>query len=53
MSIMQKVFHLHFHVIPRHEGDGYRHWHGEAYANQEEIKKMGEGGEEGVTIDAR
>lgn len=39
----QKVFHLHFHVIPRHEGDGYRHWHGEAYKNEEEIKKMGEG----------
>lgn len=24
----QVVFHAHIHVIPRHENDGYAHWHG-------------------------
>ncbi|MCE9586256.1 HIT family protein [Candidatus Uhrbacteria bacterium] len=37
----QKVFHLHFHVIPRFEGDGYEHWHGKPYENGEE-KLVGE-----------
>ncbi len=23
----QAVFHLHMHIIPRHSGDGYQHWH--------------------------
>ena len=23
----QAVFHLHMHIIPRHTGDGYQHWH--------------------------
>lgn len=23
----QAVFHLHMHIIPRHAGDGYLHWH--------------------------
>ena len=23
----QAVFHLHMHIIPRHGGDGYQHWH--------------------------
>ncbi len=26
----QKVFHLHFHVIPRFKNDGFEHWHGKA-----------------------
>lgn len=37
----QKVFHLHFHVIPRHEGDGFEHWHGHAMST-EDTKTMGE-----------
>lgn len=36
----QKVDHLHFHVIPRHEGDGFEHWHGKPYANNEEAKVL-------------
>ncbi len=38
----QKVFHLHFHVIPRFVGDGREHWHGNAYASDEDAKAMGE-----------
>ena len=42
----QKVFHLHFHVVPRHEGDGFEHWpgtpykEGEAVAIGEKIRQM-------------
>lgn len=28
----QVVFHTHLHIMPRREGDGYRLWHGKAYA---------------------
>lgn len=38
----QKVFHLHFHVIPRFQGDGFEHWHGKAYASDHEARAMGE-----------
>ena len=31
----QAVPHLHFHVIPRHEGDGRELWHGAAYKEGE------------------
>lgn len=24
----QVIFHAHYHVIPRHEGDGFTHWRG-------------------------
>lgn len=27
----QSVFHIHFHVIPRFEGDGFEHWQGKPY----------------------
>ncbi len=27
----QVVFHAHVHLIPRHEGDGYKLWHGKDY----------------------
>lgn len=37
----QKVFHLHFHVIPRHDGDGYELWHGKG-ADASALKEMGE-----------
>ncbi|MCC7522333.1 HIT family protein [Candidatus Uhrbacteria bacterium] len=37
----QKVFHLHFHVIPRHENDGYELWHGKP-AEPSSLKEMGE-----------
>lgn len=38
----QKVFHLHFHVIPRFEGDGFEHWHGTPYASEEEAEQVAE-----------
>jgi len=38
----QKVFHLHFHVIPRFANDGYEPWHGKPYADAEQVKQMGE-----------
>jgi histidine triad (HIT) family protein len=31
----QLIFHAHIHVIPRFEGDGHRHWHGEPYKEGE------------------
>lgn len=31
----QLVDHVHLHVIPRFEGDGYELWHGEAYKEGE------------------
>lgn len=31
----QLVLHAHFHVIPRYEGDGLKHWPGGAYAEGE------------------
>lgn len=32
----QKVFHYHIHIIPRFEGDGYKHWQGEENYHQGE-----------------
>lgn len=31
----QVIFHLHFHVIPRQEGDGHAQWHGVPYKENE------------------
>ena len=31
----QVVFHPHVHIIPRHSGDGFTHWHGAPYAKGE------------------
>lgn len=36
----QKVFHLHFHVIPRFVGDGRELWHGKPYPNVEDAKTL-------------
>jgi histidine triad (HIT) family protein len=38
----QKVFHLHFHVIPRFANDGYEHWHGKPYTDSAQVKQMGD-----------
>jgi len=35
----QEVFHLHIHIIPRFENDGYEHWHGKSYTSEEEAEK--------------
>lgn len=34
----QEVMHVHAHIIPRFEGDGYEHWHGAGYENDSEKK---------------
>lgn len=31
----QLVFHMHVHIIPRFEGDGHEHWHGNPYQEGE------------------
>jgi histidine triad (HIT) family protein len=38
----QLIFHLHVHVIPRFEDDGFAHWHGNPYQDGEirSIKEM-------------
>lgn len=38
----QEVFHLHFHVIPRFEGDGFEHWHGNVVESEEEKTSLAE-----------
>ncbi len=37
----QAVFHTHVHIIPRHEGDGFRLWHG-TKAEAEDLKTLGD-----------
>jgi histidine triad (HIT) family protein len=37
----QVIFHTHFHVMPRYEGDGYKMWGAKAYAPGE-MEKLGE-----------
>ncbi|MBU1039559.1 MAG: HIT family protein [Proteobacteria bacterium] len=36
----QLVHHAHFHLIPRHEGDGLRLWTQHAYESGEEMQKL-------------
>lgn len=36
----QVVFHLHFHVVPRFDSDGFRHWPGKPYESEEAAQKM-------------
>lgn len=31
----QLVFHMHVHIIPRFDGDGHSHWHGNPYQEGE------------------
>jgi histidine triad (HIT) family protein len=38
----QKVFHLHFHVIPRFENDGFTHWKGTPYQDEAEAEGVAE-----------
>jgi len=37
----QLIFHTHIHIIPRFEGDGFKHWKGEGY-KEGEIEKIQE-----------
>ena len=36
----QVVFHTHLHIMPRHEGDGYEHWKGSPYQNEEKMNEV-------------
>lgn len=36
----QMVFHVHWHVIPRFEGDGFSHWAQGAYSSREEMAEV-------------
>lgn len=38
----QVVDHVHIHLMPRHDNDGYDLWHGKPYANIDEINKLAE-----------
>jgi histidine triad (HIT) family protein len=38
----QEVMHVHAHIIPRFEGDGYEHWHGSGYDTEDEKKRTAE-----------
>ncbi|KND48578.1 MAG: Histidine triad (HIT) protein [Parcubacteria bacterium C7867-005] len=31
----QIIFHSHIHIIPRFEGDGFTHWHGDKHTKEE------------------
>ena len=37
----QVIFHTHFHIMPRHQGDGYKLWGAKAYGPGE-MDKLGE-----------
>lgn len=36
----QAVFHLHFHIIPRFEGDGFIHWKGQDYESDVQMNNV-------------
>ncbi|MFA6415900.1 MAG: HIT family protein [Candidatus Paceibacterota bacterium] len=36
----QLIFHTHIHIIPRFEGDGFKHWRAESIPNKEEFIQM-------------
>ncbi|MFZ2048734.1 MAG: HIT family protein [Minisyncoccia bacterium] len=38
----QVIFHAHFHIIPRFEGDGFKHWQPRKYEYPEQIKEVGD-----------
>lgn len=38
----QLINHAHFHLIPRFEGDGHRHWHGKTIPTKEELTAVGQ-----------
>lgn len=37
-SAGQVVLHAHFHVIPRFNGDGFKHWDGKSYSGDQDVE---------------
>lgn len=44
----QVIFHTHFHIIPRFEDDGFKHWPGKSYEDGE-VKEIADGIREALT----
>ena len=38
----QEIRHLHIHIIPRFEGDGFTHWKSTTYSDEDDMKRIGE-----------
>lgn len=38
----QLVFHAHFHIIPRHSEDGFKHWHSKRPYKDDEMNQIAE-----------
>jgi histidine triad (HIT) family protein len=38
----QEIAHLHIHIIPRFEGDGFEHWKSTTYEDNEHLERIGE-----------
>lgn len=36
----QIIFHTHLHIVPRFEGDGFKHWHGARNYNEREAEEI-------------
>jgi histidine triad (HIT) family protein len=36
----QIIFHSHIHIIPRFEGDGFKHWHGARNYHENEMSEV-------------
>lgn len=36
----QVIFHTHIHIVPRHEHDGYEHWRGKFYENEDQTSAV-------------
>jgi histidine triad (HIT) family protein len=47
----QEIEHLHIHIIPRFEGDGFTHWPSKRYANDDEMARTAQRIRDALTED--